>query len=275
MDLLTTFYSLYNSAMKLFYIISSVVILVIMGFDPVRSTLREEHDIKRTSSFLFLFLPTFLVSIGFFYLADGFKHFDVHHILWLCSIMLESISLVPQVIMFRRYRHVEHLTGGSFLLMMGSYRLLYIFNWLYINLNYEHNWPVYILGAIQFCVGVGGMFCCVGNTNSQPIMPQVRQMFKDIKFGWFAVFFVLMEFAIHGDVVQDMYYTSKPDDQKKVAAFVTLAVVSVLGFLICCGFKTEKEVKASAAESKEFLHKAPPEEKYVKTGIFIHGVQVV
>ncbi len=70
---------------------------------------------------------------------------------WIFSIYLEAVAIMPQLIVLRRYREVENLTG-NYVFFLGAYRALYILNWIYRSYNeqfYQHNWVVYICGVIQ------------------------------------------------------------------------------------------------------------------------------
>jgi ER lumen protein retaining receptor len=54
----------------------------------------------------------------------------------------------------QRYREVENLTG-NYVLLLGSYRFLYILNWVYRAYHetyYQHNYMVYACGIIQTCL---------------------------------------------------------------------------------------------------------------------------
>ena len=74
--------------------------------------------------------------------------------LWVCSIYLEAICIVPQLIILQRYREVENLTG-HYVFLLGIYRALYILNWVYRSYHeefYQHNWVVYLCGFVQTCL---------------------------------------------------------------------------------------------------------------------------
>jgi len=51
-------------------------------------------------------------------------------ITWAFSIYLESVSMVPQMWMIHKSREVDLFTS-QYLIAMGSYRALYIANWIY------------------------------------------------------------------------------------------------------------------------------------------------
>ena len=79
------------------------------------------------------------------------RNFDVVEILWTFSIYLEPLAIIPQLIVLQRYKEVENLTG-NYIFFMGSYRALYILNWVYRSYYepyYRHHWIVYACGIAQ------------------------------------------------------------------------------------------------------------------------------
>ena len=47
--------------------------------------------------------------------------------------------------------------SGHYVFLLGAYRALYIFNWVYRSYHetyYKHNWVVYTCGIIQTCLYV-------------------------------------------------------------------------------------------------------------------------
>ncbi|CAF1667780.1 unnamed protein product, partial [Didymodactylos carnosus] len=50
--------------------------------------------------------------------------------LWKFSILLESVAIVPQLYLLKKQGVID-LSMSYYLLTLGSYRTLYIFNWLY------------------------------------------------------------------------------------------------------------------------------------------------
>jgi ER lumen protein retaining receptor len=64
---------------------------------------------------------------------------------------LESIAILPQLVVLQRYGEVENLTG-NYVFFLGAYRALYILNWVYrsqVEPHYRHHWLTYICGIIQ------------------------------------------------------------------------------------------------------------------------------
>jgi ER lumen protein retaining receptor len=149
LDLFTTFYSIYNSVMKVLYITSTAMIIyTIKVKEPIASTYDKAQD-----SFLhwkFAVAPTAVVTLITHLIQHGlaFKPMDF---LWLFSIYLESIAILPQLIVLQRYREVENLTG-NYVFFMGAYRFLYILNWIYRSYHepfYQHHFIVYFCGVLQ------------------------------------------------------------------------------------------------------------------------------
>ena len=70
---------------------------------------------------------------------------------WTFSIYLESIAILPQLSLLKRYRVVENLTG-NYVFLLGIYRVFYIINWVfraYYEPGYRHHYPVYVSGVVQ------------------------------------------------------------------------------------------------------------------------------
>ena len=150
LDLFTTFYSAYNSIMKVIYIAATSSIIYTIRFqEPIKSTYDKAQD-----SFLhwrFAVAPCAIVAFITHMVGTGIADFSVLELLWTFSIYLESIAILPQLIVLQRYREVENLTG-NYVFFMGAYRFLYILNWIYrahTEKNYRHHWVVYFCGVLQ------------------------------------------------------------------------------------------------------------------------------
>lgn len=149
LDLFTTFYSIYNSCMKVLYIVTtSAIIYMIKYQEPICSTYDKAQD-----SFLhwkFAVLPCGVIA-GLTHMIGSGMRLNVIELLWTFSIYLESIAILPQLIVLQRYREVENLTG-NYIFFMGAYRGLYIFNWVYRAYTepyYRHHYVVYFCGVLQ------------------------------------------------------------------------------------------------------------------------------
>jgi len=56
--------------------------------------------------------------------------FSLMEILWTFSIYLESVAILPQLFMVQKTGEAESITS-HYLFALGSYRALYILNWIY------------------------------------------------------------------------------------------------------------------------------------------------
>lgn len=66
-------------------------------------------------------------------------------LLWMSSIYLEAVAILPQLTLLMRTENIDNLTG-NYVFLLGAYRALYILNWIYryfTETHYQH-W----LGAI-------------------------------------------------------------------------------------------------------------------------------
>ncbi|XP_071108004.1 ER lumen protein-retaining receptor 2 isoform X2 [Haliotis cracherodii] len=120
LDLFTSFISIYNTAMKLFFLTSSFFTVFLM-FMKFRATYDSNHDTFRME---FLVVPVG----GLAFLVN--HEFSPLEILWTFSIYLESVAILPQLFMVSKTGEAETITS-HYLFALGSYRALYIFNWLY------------------------------------------------------------------------------------------------------------------------------------------------
>ncbi|KAI0919097.1 hypothetical protein AcW1_003440 [Taiwanofungus camphoratus] len=120
LDLFYDWVSLYNFAMKVFFIASSCYILYLMKrrfrptHDPSIDTFRVEYLVG----------PCMILALIFHY------KFKVTEILWSFSIFLESVAILPQLFMLQRTGEAETITT-HYLAALGAYRAFYIPNWIY------------------------------------------------------------------------------------------------------------------------------------------------
>jgi len=120
LDLFTNFISLYNTAMKVFFLVSSIGTVYLM-FMKFKATYDHNHDTFRVE---FILLPTAILSLVLNH------EFSVMEILWTFSIYLESLAILPQLFMVTKTGEAESITS-HYLFALGMYRALYILNWVY------------------------------------------------------------------------------------------------------------------------------------------------
>merc|ERR1711976_77164 len=127
LDLFTNFISIYNTVMKVIFITTSYGTLYLM-FMKFRATYDSNHDTFRME---FLVVP--VAGLSFLVNHD----FQPLEILWTFSIYLESVAILPQLFMISKTGEAETITS-HYLFAQGSYRALYIANWIY-RYHYENH----------------------------------------------------------------------------------------------------------------------------------------
>ncbi|XP_076337061.1 ER lumen protein-retaining receptor 2 [Tachypleus tridentatus] len=120
LDLFTTFISLYNTAMKIFFIATSYATIYLM-YVKFKATYDHNHDTFRIE---FLLIPVTILGL----LVN--HDFTPLEVLWTFSIYLESVAILPQLFMVSKTGEAETITS-HYLFCLGLYRALYIFNWIY------------------------------------------------------------------------------------------------------------------------------------------------
>merc|ERR1711976_1000119 len=109
-----------NTSMKIFFISSAAATVYLMYF-KFKATYDHNHDTFRVE---FLVAPAAILSLVLNH------EFSVMEILWTLSIYLESVAILPQLFMVSKTGEAESITS-HYLFSLGSYRALYIVNWIY------------------------------------------------------------------------------------------------------------------------------------------------
>jgi ER lumen protein retaining receptor len=120
LDLFTSFVSVYNTVMKIFFIASSYATIYLMYF-KFRATNDSNHDSFRVE---FILIPTAVLALVVNH------EFSVLEVLWTFSIYLESVAILPQLFLITKTGEAETVTS-HYLFALGMYRGWYIFNWVY------------------------------------------------------------------------------------------------------------------------------------------------
>lgn len=120
-DLFWTFTdSAYNTIFKLLFLASSGYTIYLMTnaykptHDPNLDTFRVQY-LLAGSAVLALIFP---------------YKYTPHEILWAFSIWLESVAILPQLFLLQRTGEADTITT-HYLFALGSYRALYILNWIW------------------------------------------------------------------------------------------------------------------------------------------------
>jgi len=142
LDLFTMYNSLYQIAMKLVFVGTSIGIVWYMRYHKVvKQTYSKDED---TFRHYFLILPCFVLAL--------FVHrdFTVVEVLWSFSLYLEAVAILPQLVLLQRSRNIDTLTG-DYVFLLGVYRVLYLLNWVYRFFMEIHQirWIPWVSGLIQ------------------------------------------------------------------------------------------------------------------------------
>jgi len=135
----------YNSVMKIIYLATSFRIVHYMRFDKVvKQTYDKDQD---TFRYIFLIVPCFLLAL----LVHS--SWAPTEILWTFSIYLESVAILPQLVLMQRTGNIDNLTG-NYVFLLGSYRALYILNWIYryFTETKYRQWIVWTSGVLQTAI---------------------------------------------------------------------------------------------------------------------------
>merc|ERR1711915_564000 len=136
LDLVTNFVSVYNTVMKIFFIASAAGTVYLM-FIKFKATYDGNHDTFRVE---FLLAPVAILALVLNH------EFSVMEVLWTFSIYLESVAILPQLFMVSKTGEAETITS-HYLFALGSYRALYIFNWIY-RYHFEGFYDIAIVAGI-------------------------------------------------------------------------------------------------------------------------------
>jgi len=135
----------YNLFFKIFYITSSLYIIAIMQWVFPR-TREREISWKIGAAILG---GSFIVSPFAMLIFESYWSFSQW--LWDFSVILESVCVLPQLLLLRQTT-VPTVINSFYLLALGTYRFLYVLNWIYRGVDPSSRPPnavSVIFGVIQ------------------------------------------------------------------------------------------------------------------------------
>ena len=139
--------SLWNFVLKIFYITSSVYIIFIMM--RVYARTREREKAWKLGAYCLggsLVMAPIITAIP----LQKNTAFTFIEVLWTFSIILESVCVIPQLLLLRQTT-VPTVIDSGYILTLGSYRAFYILNWIVRLASSEHHfeWRAVLFGIIQ------------------------------------------------------------------------------------------------------------------------------
>ncbi|RMJ24706.1 Protein-ER retention receptor [Aspergillus sp. HF37] len=135
----------YNPFFKIFYILSSFYIILLMMKMYPRTRERE-----RAWNLALISVGGSLVLAPFVLINNSYLYHWFTEICWGFSIVLESVCVLPQLLLLRQTT-VPTVIDSYYLLTLGSYRAFYILNWLVRGFGEEKFWDPFadVFGIIQ------------------------------------------------------------------------------------------------------------------------------
>ena len=114
LDLFTTYYSFYNSIMKIFYLTSSVCVLKMMHLPSGNLRHKVNHRADAFHHWKYCLLP----ACTFAFITYTLSHHNYHsyylNLFWRCSIALEAVALIPQLYIIYRNQWNVHISVKEF-----------------------------------------------------------------------------------------------------------------------------------------------------------------
>ena len=131
---------IYNILFKIFYIFSTLIILIIMK-TIFKKTYRKKHD-----NFKIIWILIICTIITYF----TTRNFEIDEILWTFSLWVESLAILPQLFLLQRTQRIDVMTH-EYIFFLGIYRLFYVINWIYKSTTMTGKTPyvVWTTGIIQ------------------------------------------------------------------------------------------------------------------------------
>eukprot|EP00727_Mastigamoeba_balamuthi_P012307 m51a1_g77 putative er lumen protein retaining receptor (217) ;mRNA; r:242956-243982 len=140
LDIFSNLWSLYNTVLKAVFLAASYYTVYLVTHRH-KATYDRAHD---TFQIAFVIAPCAVLALLFT------TEYTLMEILWTFSIILESVSILPQIFLLQKTGEVENLTA-NYIVAMGAYRAFYILNWVwrYFSEDDYSAWLVWVFGILQ------------------------------------------------------------------------------------------------------------------------------
>ncbi|GIZ42027.1 hypothetical protein CKM354_000530700 [Cercospora kikuchii] len=139
-------FSWWNFVLKLFYIASSAYIVFVMMRVFARTREKEYGWKLAIWSLAGSTVGAPIVCLLF----EGWKRSTLSEVIWTFSIILESVCVLPQLLLLRQ-TSVPTVLDSFYLVTLGSYRFFYILNWIVKMFSADHTFDAtsVVFGLIQ------------------------------------------------------------------------------------------------------------------------------
>ena len=160
LDLLIYIVSVYNTIMKITFILVTILIIYLIRFNKKISATynrEKEDDFPHTYLIPFALIMSFLIH----------SEFDYWEMIWSFSLWLESVAIFPQINILNKKNGVEKFTG-YYILSLGSYRFFYLLSWIY-SYYYENYFSLVsvLSGILQSLLYVDFFYLYLKNIKKQ------------------------------------------------------------------------------------------------------------
>ena len=147
-DILFNRHSMYLTCMKIIYVLQTIYLIYLIKF---KRPYCQGYD-KNTDNFnhyLFIYPAIQVVTILFHSWSKEHPFFEFS---WSFSIWLESVAILPQLIVVHKKKEVEIITG-QYMALLAVYRALYLLNWAWrIIMHGSVYWIKLLAGLIQTAI---------------------------------------------------------------------------------------------------------------------------
>lgn len=123
--------------MKIVFLVASYATVYLM-YIKFKATYDHNHDTFRIE---FLLIPSVILALLIT------RDYSPTEVLWSFSIYLESVAILPQLFLVSKTGEAESITS-HYLFALGSYRALYILNWIYRYVTENHYELIAIVAGI-------------------------------------------------------------------------------------------------------------------------------
>mmetsp|Transcript_27473 Transcript_27473/g.77032 ORF Transcript_27473/g.77032 Transcript_27473/m.77032 type:complete len:339 (-) Transcript_27473:60-1076(-) len=251
----------YGTLLSLFLILSTLCAMAVMTpwmQHPVYNTYRAEQD--DFPHWLFLLLPS--VCLGF---DRWMSHENPQMVFQDTASILESFALLPQIQMYRKFKHVESFSSGLYIFLIGLHHTIGSIFWMYAGYMYPGGISNIRLNCLTQTAMV--LFCILGTwsfgkgAKAAPFKPQLKKFVSNVCSIPFAAATVLV-FALETRVTAPAI--SKLE-KSAVSLGTMLACVLLLGITLRHCFIVRRRKKNSKVVNRDTGDMEDVEEEEVDT----------
>ena len=144
--------SIFNSIMKLLCIVlTGYLIYMVRCTEPYKTGYLAYHN-DTFHHWKFIVAPA---AVGMLITDFFISPLNIQQLLWIFSVYVETIAILPQLIMLHRHQETECLSM-AYVFFLGVYRLLFVLNWIhrsYYDRYFDTAGSIeHVFGAVQTVV---------------------------------------------------------------------------------------------------------------------------